>query len=415
MIRDSSNDVAATGENMSDKVKVLHAITRLDKGGSSENTLLSAVGLARKGYQVDVLFGDTQDANMQLMHEAKKIGVDFIEESDLVRNIHPIKDLCAFLNIVHFLRDKKYDIVHAHSSKAGLICRAAAKMAGVKTVIYTPHGHVFYGYFGKGLIAAIIFVEKMAAHVTDAIIGLTQAECDEWLSYGIGKRSQYTAIPSGIDFGRLDREIVTDRDLRAELGVADGKTLIGSIGRFVDIKGYRYFIDAAAAIARKRDDVCFVLAGDGPLRDEYKAMISAAGLEEKFHLIGWQAKAANLIGAMDIFVLSSLNEGMGRVIIEAMYLGRPVVATKVGGVPSVVSEDTGILIEPGSAAAIEDACSRLIEDPKRAREMGRRAHERAINGYSSDKMVEDQDALYKRLLSERGKRHGGKKEVNGER
>lgn len=392
---------------MNDKIKVLHAITRLDKGGSSENTLLSAVGLARKGYSVDVIFGETRDVNIQLLHEAEKCGVELIEEADLIRHIHPVRDLFAFLNITHFLRDKKYDIVHTHSSKAGMICRAAAKIAGVKTIIYTPHGHVFYGYFGKVFTSIIILAERIAAFVTDAIIGLTQAECDEWLSFGIGERSKYTAIASGIDFKRLESDLsLSGRDLREELGIPAGKTLVGSIGRFVDIKGYRYFIDAAAVIAKKRDDIYFVLAGDGPLREEYLEMLKTNGLEHRFHLIGWQERAANVIKAMDIFVLSSLNEGMGRVIIEAMCLGKPVIATKVGGVPSVVSDDTGILIEPGSAEAIEGAISRLMEDPSRAREMGRRAREKAISGYSSDKMVEDLDALYKRLLFERGMGRG---------
>jgi hypothetical protein len=116
-------------------MKILHAITRLDRGGSSENTLLSAIGLAKKGYEVDLLFGQTQSPSVSLLEKARKAGVNFIEEDDLVRNIHPLRDVVAFVDIFRFIRDGKYDIVHAHSSKAGLICRLAARLAGVKTVI----------------------------------------------------------------------------------------------------------------------------------------------------------------------------------------------------------------------------------------------------------------------------------------
>ena len=387
---------------MYERVKVLHAITRLDLGGSSENTLLSAIGLARRGYIVDVLFGDTQNANIHLLKEAEKCGVDFIEEADLIRDIHPIRDTFAFMNILHFIRDRKYDIVHAHSSKAGLICRVAARLAGVKNVIYTPHGHVFYGYFDKRLTRAVVLAEALASHLSDRIVGLTPAECDEWINFGIGKKEKYLAIASGIEFSMIDEDLSSGMDLRAELGIPSGGILVGSVGRFVGVKGYDYLVKAAIDVMKKRDDVYFVLAGDGPDRAKYAEMLEKAGVAGRFHLIGWQERPAGVINAMDIFVLSSLNEGMGRVLIEAMYMGKPVIATKVGGVPSVVSADTGILVEPASAEAISVAVERLADDPALAAEMGRKGRERAISSYSSEKMVNDLDALYRELLSRKG-------------
>ena len=377
-------------------MKVLHAITRLDRGGSSENTLLSAIGLSRKGYDVDILFGQTKSPSIHLLESARKAGVNFIEEDDLVRDIHPIRDMSAFFDIFHFLRDKKYDIVHTHSSKAGFIGRLAAKLAGVKTIIYTPHGSVFYGYFNKVLSRIIIFVESLVSYVTDGIIGLTPAECDEWVNFGIGKRDQYIAIPSGIDFDSVSSE-ASGRDIREELDVPPGNTLVGSIGRFVDVKGYEYFVKAAIELIKKRDDIYFVLAGDGPLRQKYLEMISQAGVEERFHVIGWQENTVATIKALDVFVLPSLNEGMGRVLVEAMFLEKPVIATRVGGVPSVVLGGAGLLIDPASSSAIENAINMLMEDPATARDMARKAHEKAANEYSAEKMVEDLDGLYKEL------------------
>lgn len=386
---------------MNDKIKILHAITRLDRGGSSENTLLSAIGLARKGYEVDVLFGKTEDANIRLLKEAEKYGVDFIEEADLVRDIHPLKDVLAFYEIFRFLRDKKYDIVHTHSSKAGLICRLAAALAGGSKIIYTPHGHVFYGYFGGLLTRAIIFAESVLSRMTDKIVGLTPAECDEWIGYGVGKKEKYTAIPSGIDFDSLEAHGSEDRDLKEELGVPKNCILVGSVGRMVGVKGYEYFVKAAVEICRTREDVYFVIAGEGPRRGDYKKTIDASGMSDRFHLIGWQDNVAGIIKGMDVFVLSSLNEGMGRVLVEAMFYGKPLVATRVGGVPSVVSDGVGVLVDPASSEAIKAAIERLADDPAGAAAMGRKGREKALAGYSAQKMVDELDGLYRGLLSKK--------------
>ncbi|MGB2662313.1 MAG: glycosyltransferase family 4 protein [Candidatus Omnitrophota bacterium] len=381
-------------------MKVLHAITRLDRGGSSENTLLSAIGLAEKGYEVDLLFGQTQSPSIPLLEKARKAGVNFIEEDDLVRDIHPLRDLVAFIDIFRFIHNGKYDIVHAHSSKAGLICRLAARLAGVKTIIYTPHGHVFYGYFNKMFNRIIIFVESIVSHVTDKIVGLTPAECDEWIGFGIGKKEKYTAIPSGVDFDLMVDEISGERDIREELGIPPGKTIVGSVGRFVGVKGYEYLIKAAIEEIKKRNDIYFVLAGDGPLYQEYKEMISSEGAGERFHIIGWQENTGAVIKALDIFVLSSLNEGMGRVLAEAMFLEKPVIATRVGGVPSVVAGNAGLLVEPASSSAIERAIDVFMEDPAKARAMARKGREKALAEYSAEKMVHDLDMLYKKLTKE---------------
>ena len=206
-------------------MKILHAITRLDRGGSSDNTLLSAIGLSCKGYEVDLLFGQTQSPSISLLEKARKAGVNFIEEENLVRDIHPMRDITAFFEILRLIRDKKYDIVHAHSSKAGLICRFAAKLAGTKKIIYTPHGNVFYGYFGKIFNRIIVFVESLAYYITDSMVGLTPAECEEWVRFGVGRKEKYVAISSGIDFNTLKGSEAEARDMREEFDISSGGIL----------------------------------------------------------------------------------------------------------------------------------------------------------------------------------------------
>jgi glycosyltransferase involved in cell wall biosynthesis len=385
---------------MDKKIKVLHAITRLDRGGSSENTLLSAIGLVEKGYSVDILFGRTENPNLRLLDMAEKLGVEFIQEEDLVRNIHPAADLTAFFNIRYFLKRSDYDIVHTHSSKAGFICRLAAKSVGMKSIVYTPHGHVFYGYFGKFLTWFIIICEKIAAKITDRIVGLTRAECDEWLERGIGKQDQYLVIPSGVEFNVMEMESSQRKYWKSEMRIPPEKVLIGAIGRFIEIKGFDYFIEAAIEQIKKRDNVYFMLAGDGPLRDKYEKIVASADMGERFRIIGWQENTAAMIEALDVFVLSSLNEGMGRVLIEAMYFKKPVVATRVGGVPSVVSGGAGLLVAPSSSSAISEAIDKILDDSPTALEMGFRGHKKAMAEYSYETMISKLDSMYKELLKE---------------
>ena len=178
------------------------------------------------------------------------------------------------------------------------------------------------------------------------------------------------------------------------------KIVIGSIGRFIKIKGFEYFIEAGIDQIRKRDGVYFLLAGDGPLREKYEKMISSSGTGERFRIVGWQEMTAAMIEALDLFVMPSLNEGMGRVLIEAMYFAKPVIATRVGGVPSVVLGGAGILIDPSSAQAISEAIDRILDDRQMAREMGYRGREKALAEYSYRTMIDKLDALYKELLGD---------------
>lgn len=380
-------------------MKIIHAITRLDKGGSSTNTLLSVAGLASKGYEVDLLYGRTNEADNSLMQKAKECGVNFIEESSLLRDIHPFSDLKALFKIFFILRKGRYDILHAHTSKAGLICRLAGKLAGIKNIVYTPHGHVFYGYFNRSMTRIIVFVETLLAFMTNKIIGLTSSECNEWLSFGVGKKAQYIEVPSGVDFGLLDSLAEDITVIKERLGIPEDKILIGSVGRFVGVKGYEFFIDAAIEQLKKRDDIAFILVGSGELKEKYTQMIFEAKVGNNFFIIPWQDNPAGMISAMDIFVLSSINEGMGRVLVEAMYFEKPVIATCVGGVPGLVSDKEGVLVEAGSSHLLSGAMDKLFANRDAWGRLGSSAKEKVMRQYSDKIMVDKLDAIYKEISS----------------
>jgi glycosyltransferase involved in cell wall biosynthesis len=382
-------------------MKVLHAITRLDKGGSSTNTLLSAIGLRGKGHSVDILSGPSGETDTKLIEQARLQGVRFFEERTLVRDIHPCRDIQAVFMIAGFLKKEKYDILHTHSSKAGALGRVAARMAGSRNVIYTPHGHVFYGYFNERFTHMITAAEKLLAWITDSIICLTDSEKAEWLERGIGSPVKYEVIPSGIDLGSVERRAAAAPDLKKIYGIETSDTVFGAAGRFVKIKGFEYFIRAGLEMLRRKDNVSFILAGGGEESEKYSKMVAAAGLGQRFHIVPWQEDPVALLRMLDVFVLPSLNEGMGRILAEAMYLEKPVIASRVGGVPGIVDKECGILVEPSSEKALLEAMLWMMSEPGARSVLGERARQKISKRFSKEIMVRELDKLYRTVARDK--------------
>ncbi len=384
-------------------IKVLHIITRLDRGGSSENTLLTAVGLRERGYEVVVVAGPGTGHRAPTERKAHSCGVEIKGLAELVREISPLKDIFAFIKLFFLIRRGRYQIVHTHSSKGGILGRWAAWLAGAPIIIHTPHGHVFYGYFGPLLSRVFLWLEWASARMTRKIISLTDLERDEHVRFGVGRREQFVTIASGVELGRFT-SVGQEEALRAkeELALPSHAPLIGSVGRLEPIKGYRYFLEAAALVLRSYPEAYFLLAGDGRERSELSDRAQALGIGERFCLLGWRDDVPSLLKAMDLFVIPSLNEGMGRSAVEAMAAGLPVVASRVGSLPEVVAHgDTGLLVPPADPEALASAILSLLKDPRGRRAMGERARA-AVDPYSVEIMVERIEALYRELLREKG-------------
>ncbi|MBD3379954.1 MAG: glycosyltransferase [Candidatus Omnitrophica bacterium] len=386
-----------------EQLKILHAITRLDKGGSAFNTLLSAMGSAQRGYLVDLLYGATTDTDPDLLARVEASGVHLLEEKELVRDICFAKDLKAYSRIKKVIRTGKYDVVHAHSSKAGFLARLAARKCRVKCVVYTPHGHVFYGYFSRFLSLFSLALERFAAGYCDRIIGLTGSECREWLRFGVGAPEMFRVVPSGLEFDRIAQRKRNTASWKTRYGIGEAQKIIGAVGRFVDIKGFEYFIRAAIDQLSKRDDVVFVLVGDGPMKSDYIRMVAGSGHPDRIKILPWQDNVDEAISSFDVFVMPSLNEGMGRVLIEAMFFGKPVIASRVGGVPSILEGGCGILVSPGNPYEISGAIDRFLEDPAMAAETASKGKQKALTEYSADNMVEKLEEVYREVLEEKSK------------
>lgn len=371
-------------------IRVLHIITRLDVGGSTENTVISVTRMPQTEFTSSLISGRTVDPPPRLIEALQTTRVRWFEVPSLVRPVDLPNDLRALWHVLRLVRRLRPDIVHTHSSKAGFIGRFAAKMARVPHILYTPHGHVFHGYFSPFLTRCFIRMERLAARWTDRIITLTDAEADQHLTVGIGRRGQFVTIPSGIDLERVTT--VTPRRL-----IAQGM-LVGTVARLVPVKGHLVLLDAIPKVLQRCPEAQFVFVGEGEMRPALEEQARRLGLDGRITFAGFREDVPAVLAGMDALVLPSLNEGMGRVLVMAMALGKPIVATNVGGVPELLGNgQAGILVPPGDSAAIAEAVSTLLCDPARARALGEAGRRRASR-YSAEAMVSALAKLYLEVM-----------------
>jgi glycosyltransferase involved in cell wall biosynthesis len=370
-------------------IHVLHIITRLDVGGSTENTVISVTRMPRTEFTSSLISGRTVDPPPQLSEALQTARVPWFEVSCLIRPVGLPHDLQALWHVLRLIRRLRPDIVHTHSSKAGFVGRLAAKMARVPHILYTPHGHVFQGYFSPFVTRRFILMERLAARWTDRIITLTDAEADQHLALGIGRREQFLTIPSGIDLDRVTA--VAPRRL------VHG-TIVGTVARLVPVKGHLFLLDAIPKILHRCPQAQFVFVGEGEMRPALEEQARRLGLGGRITFAGFQEDVPALLAGMDTFVLPSLNEGMGRVLVMAMALGKPIVATRVGGVPELLGDgEAGILVPPEDSDAIAEAVSTLLCDSPRARALGETGRRRASR-YSAEAMVCALAKVYREVM-----------------
>jgi glycosyltransferase involved in cell wall biosynthesis len=383
-----------------DKIKVLHVITRLIVGGAQENTLYTVAGLDKSKYWVVLASGPTDGPEGNIEDIVHKNKINFVKIPELVREIDLYKDLIAFFKLYRLIRRYRFDIVHTHTSKAGILGRCAAKMAGTQVIVHTPHGHLFYGYYGKFKTRSFIWLERTIARITSCIITLTEIGKKEHISFGIAQPQKFRVVQSGIDaeaFKKTDPSRV--EKLRKELGLSSDNKVVGTVARLVPVKGHSYFIQAAEKIVKVIPQSRFMIVGDGVLRAKLEKLVKEKNLRDYFYFLGLRSDVSDLLSLFDVFVLSSLNEGMGKVVVEAMASSKPVVATRVGGIPEVVSDnDTGLLVEPMNIDSLAESVISLLKDKQRSMAMGEAGRRRAEAIFLKDEMVCKIDKIYREFL-----------------
>ena len=384
------------------RIRILHVITRMDPGGSTDDTLLTLAGLDPTRFRAALASGPAQDPPGAGVARARENGVAFVDIPDLVRDISPLRDLRSLVALWRLMRRERYHIVHTHTSKAGFVGRLAARLAGVPIIVHKPHGHVFYGYYGPLLTRLFILLERWAARVTDRIITLSQRGADEHVAVGVGRPGMFVTIPSGVDFSAAAEQTIGREEVRRALGIGADDLVVGTLGRLTAIKGQGDLVEAFAGLDRRNGGPWLLLVGDGEERVALQRRAQELGAADRVVFAGWRDDIYNLLRAMDIFALPSWNEGMGKALVEAMYVGIPPVVTAVGGVPEIVDDgETGLLVPARRPDRMREALAELAADPDRRRGMGRAAAERA-QAYSIGRALEMLVDLYSTLVEEKG-------------
>jgi glycosyltransferase involved in cell wall biosynthesis len=383
---------------------VIHIITRLDRGGSAQNTMLTVLGHDRTQFESIVITGDScmEDAQGGLRATAdnlrmlEKEHIRYHVVPSLVRRVSVGRDLAALWKLYRLLKSERPAIVHTHTSKAGVLGRLAAWFAGVPAIVHTPHGHVFYGHFGRLRSRLFLMVERLLARITSRLIALTDAERREHLERHVGTAEQFAVIPSGIDVERFRCVRAGGKLVPEWFGCPPDSVIVGSVGWLTGIKGHRVLVDAVATVKQEFPALHLVIVGTGDRRDALIEQARQAGISHAVHLLGHREQVEDCLRGFDCFVLPSLNEGMGRALIEAMAAGLPVVASRVGGIPAVVQDGVnGLLVPPGESRALAEALRSVLRDPQWARRLGEQAGRSIGEEYGIERMVRAIETVYR--------------------
>jgi len=376
--------------------EIVHIITRLDRGGSADLVLKLAAAQRERGREVAVISGRTVDpvADCQEYHRQTGIKIEFID--CLQREINPWLDLQALWRLFLLLRQRQPAIVHLHTAKAGFIGRLAARAAGLKGVVYTTHGHIFHGYFNCLKTAIFIRMEQLAAACGGLITTLSEVEKQDFVCRRIAPAAQIIPVPNGLD---LVPFITAQRGaVRREIGLDEETPVIAWVGRFEPVKGPEIFLEVCRQLQRQYGSrLKAVMAGDGALNEKIRQKRELSGLHDFLLLPGFRQDIISFFTDIDLLVVTSINEGFGMVILEAMAAGKPVVTHDVGGIAElVVDGETGFLVPPGDVDAICSRLNLLLNDRELYAAMSQAARRRAKT-YSLTAMTDRFDVIYQQV------------------
>lgn len=383
------------------EICILHLITRLIRGGAQLNTLYTAAHTAIDGCEVRSLVAtgpDIDDAG-DLFDDARALGIEPVIVSHLVRRGSVWHDPLALLQVCQLIRRLRPTIVHTHTSKAGFLGRIAARLMRVPVVIHTPHGAIHHGYFPSACEAGFyVRLERLVARRCDVAICLTEGEKHDWETVNV-RHPRVEVIPSGVDIAKFEKPSRPLPEIRRDLGLAEDDRIIGYVGRLVELKGINYMIRAMPAILAQVPHARLLIVGDGEFRPQLESLARELGVDEHTCFAGSRADVPDMLAVMDVAVLPTIcAEAMGRVLVEAAAAGKPVVATRLGGVEDVVRHDeTGLIVAPEDADALATATITILTDAELATRLGETARKQA-GKFSLDEMMRQLNRLYASFL-----------------
>jgi glycosyltransferase involved in cell wall biosynthesis len=391
---------------LAERIRVLRVIARLNMGGPALHVAYLSAGLKDRGYDTTLVAGSLALGEESMSAVADRLDVPIVTIPELHREISPLRDLRAVYHLAELIREQRPHILHTHTAKAGAIGRLAAMLAGSARppiVVHTFHGHVLRGYFGPVRSTFFRLLERGLARRTTALVAVSPEVRDDLVALGVAPREKFTVVRLGIE---LDERVGTNgseaqgAETRRVLGIPPDRFVVGWIGRMTGVKRIDDVLLAVRRLREQGVDAVLCMVGDGPDRETAEQRAHELGIVRDSLFLGYQDEVASYYATFDALILPSANEGTPVSAIEALAGGRPVVATRVGGVPDVVRDGVdGFLVEPGDIDAMADRLARLAGDPKLRRRMGEAGRASVRERYSVERLLDNVDRLYRELLA----------------
>ena len=380
------------------KFKVLYVHTLPVISGSGLAVYLMMTGLNKDRYEVEFACAP----GGPLIDKVAFSGIKVYPIRHFVQKVHIIKDILALIEIVFLIKRQRYAIVHTHNSKAGFISRLAAKINNVPIIVHTIHGFAFHDFESSFRRRLFIILERLAVTFTDRLFVVSVPLRDWGLSVGIGNLDKYIINYDGIEIERFKKDFDKEK-IRKEFNLKPEDRVVGMVAKLWEGKGHKYLLEAAATIIKKNPNVKFMIVGDGYLQDYLVDYVKNLGISDYVIFTGFREDIPQITSIFDIACLPSLFEGMGRVLLEAQVLGKPVVATRVGGIVEIVKDnETGILVDPADYQSLAEAIIRLLSDEALLKKLGEAAKQYISEKFSAARMVDNIDKVYSELGEKKG-------------
>lgn len=386
-------------------VKVLHILTRLIRGGADETVLFIVTGLHSRNFEVNLLVGG--DSDREYVSQASDEATVLIEPS-LRRDVKLLSDLRALYRLYRIIRNGKYDIVHTHTAKAGFIGRLAAKMAGVPVIVHTVHGITFHDFRRPIIQTLFITFEKLAAATTDRFIAVGEDLKKHYLQAGIGTPERYTVIHTGMNLerflnaGELPEKFI--RRKRQEFHIEPTDIVIGNVSRLDTGKGQQYLLRAIPQIVARFPNAKFMLVGEGKHRKMFETMVRELHIEQHVIFTGFRHDIEEIIAMFDVAVFTSLWEGLPRVVVQYVTVGKPIVAFDIKGVRELVRNGiNGFTVPVKDVDLLAKRIIYMLENLETSKNMGRSGRQLVDHTWRSDFMVAQIAQEYQLLLGEKGR------------
>jgi glycosyltransferase involved in cell wall biosynthesis len=375
-------------------------IARLNVGGAALHVLQLAREQERRGHDVLVVAGTLAAGEASMAYVAHELGVQVRELPALQRELSPRADAAAIRELRRIVRERRPDVVHTHTAKAGATGRLAVRLSGRPrpVLVHTYHGHVLSGYFSPRRERVFRVLERLLARSTDALVAVSDEVRDDLVRLGVATADRFSVVPYGFDLPAWSEEDEAARSRRrGELGLEEGTFAIGWAGRLTEIKRPLDLVRTLRAVVDAGVDAVLVVVGGGELQPEAEALARELGVAERARFVGFQQRIREWYAAVDAALLTSANEGTPVVAIEALAAERPIVATAAGGTGTVVREgESGFLLPVGDTDGLARRLVELARDPQLRSRLGAAGSADVRSRFATARMADELEALYRR-------------------